>query len=437
MTKNQPLNKKFEKEDGVPALQGADEQFFSTAWELACGFERLGRKKEAVDYFLLSAAILEKCGNSPEQIYRKILSIDSNNSLADSRLKNDGQNDRRRKVFISHILSRHSHKDTLAALEDERRRGWVTPPREEQRTCPECGMGVPQERNSCGMCGFSLEACYRKRTTAAYGLMTQTQESAKTPQTDPNTTVHSNKKESEKFGKEGHDAPLSTGKYHHGFSPSSRAHTGRSEPVAVQTKPRVILLSSDGSDKVIAASEKQEVTIGSHPDCFGHKEESSHTEEKHAKVFWGGNGFHVIDLGSRAGVYLRVQESQVCKSPRLIQIGSQTLVVSGRSSHRSGFRIGHLDNSGGELCVVETPDTSMTVGRTESTLSFPQDPFLSAPHAKISWHNAEQQSAPSDSMEIFDLSQKWGTYVKLPQETDLPNGSVIKIGRLLFRLELD
>ncbi len=380
---------------------GMDGEHFSVAWELAVNFENLGRKKEAVHYFILAAALLENTGQYPEAIYQKILDLDNQNNIAAERLLQKANPDTKRKVFVSHILSRYTYENTRSTLDDERKRAWVTPPRETQRTCPECGMGVPHDRNNCAMCGFSLESCFRKRTTAVYGLW-----------------------ENETISQENVcDGPSSTfpGGVDLGVQPS--------DPGVETPKPRVHLLSIDGTDHVIASSEKTELTIGSHPDCFGHKEQDSHAEEKHASIRWDGKHFQTIDLGSRAGIYLRLKDSYLCTSPRLLQIGSQTLVVSTRSGDRPGFRIGVLDASGRETYVIETPDESLTMGRSKSTLCFPQDPYLSSPHAEISWQN--------EKIEISDLSKRWGTFVKLSQEENLDPGTVLRIGRLLFRLSLE
>jgi len=101
--------------------------------------------------------------------------------------------------------------------------------------------------------------------------------------------------------------------------------------------------------------------------------------------------------------------------------------ISNRSSPRTDFRITLtlLDESGtpGQRFERKTLDT--TIGRMDGDVRFPDDPFLSPLHAKISWED--------DRLVVRDLGSRNGTWVFLEEPHRLVDGDLLLIGSQVIR----
>ena len=89
------------------------------------------------------------------------------------------------------------------------------------------------------------------------------------------------------------------------------------------------------------------------------------------------------------------------------------------------FSLVQLDDVGTPINRFERKSSHTTIGRQEGDLRFPDDPFMSPLHAKISW---EQQR-----LIVRDLGSRNGTWVFLPDPYRLVDGDLLLIGSQVFR----
>jgi pSer/pThr/pTyr-binding forkhead associated (FHA) protein len=106
---------------------------------------------------------------------------------------------------------------------------------------------------------------------------------------------------------------------------------------------------------------------------------------------------------------------------------SQGLVRTSPSGHRTGGTITLvlLDETGTVMRRFDGRGAAVTIGRQEGDLRFPDDPFLSPLHAKISWER--------DRLVVRDLGSRNGTWVYLRAPHLLADGDLLLIGSQVIR----
>jgi hypothetical protein len=416
---NKPFNRETEAH-WREQLPTDDLRVFNQAWELAVQYHEVGRMQEAVEFFLVSAALLEKNGCWPEKIFQTVMRLDGDNEMAASRLKPEARQETRTKIFVEHVMARHTEQEINTLLADERARNWVTPPRESQQTCPECGMGVPHGVRVCAMCGAPIGATYRKRSTASYGFFDANALDAPAAATAAQPA----------------DAAASQQTAHP--APAPQASTPAASPVAETALPPntavppFVVLSPDASRTTLASSNAAQVTLGTASGCLGAALDATLVDgldARHVTIEKGADGFHLHDLDSRTGVFLVVENSVSCGAGQVFQVGVQRLRVE-PPPRDGGIAVAHLSNNSVEqTAIIKVAQNSLSIGRADCDLTFPNDHYLSPTHARII--RQDQQ------LHLQDLASRWGTFLKLPPETTLPPGRTIRVGRLMVRLQND
>jgi len=103
------------------------------------------------------------------------------------------------------------------------------------------------------------------------------------------------------------------------------------------------------------------------------------------------------------------------------------LVRTSPSGHRTGGTITLvlLDETGAVMQRFDGRGAEVTIGRQEGDLRFPDDPFLSPLHAKISWER--------DRLVVRDLGSRNGTWVYLSEPHRLADGDLLLIGSQVIR----
>ncbi|MGH7539216.1 MAG: FHA domain-containing protein [Gemmatimonadales bacterium] len=89
------------------------------------------------------------------------------------------------------------------------------------------------------------------------------------------------------------------------------------------------------------------------------------------------------------------------------------------------MRLVLVDEAGQPQQTFESRQVDTTIGRTEGDIRFPDDPFLSPLHSKLSWEN--------DRLVARDLGSRNGTWVFLSQPHRLTDGDILLIGSQLIR----
>jgi pSer/pThr/pTyr-binding forkhead associated (FHA) protein len=100
---------------------------------------------------------------------------------------------------------------------------------------------------------------------------------------------------------------------------------------------------------------------------------------------------------------------------------------SSRPAPRTEFfvKLVLLDDVGQAVQAFESRNVDTTVGRSEGDIRFPDDPFLSPLHAKLSWEN--------NRLVARDLGSRNGTWVFLEEAYRLADGDLLLIGSQVIR----
>jgi pSer/pThr/pTyr-binding forkhead associated (FHA) protein len=98
-----------------------------------------------------------------------------------------------------------------------------------------------------------------------------------------------------------------------------------------------------------------------------------------------------------------------------------------RPAPRTEFlvRLVLMNDTGDDLQTFESRRTDTTIGRGEGDVRFPDDPFMSPLHAKLSWEDAKLMAR--------DLGSRNGTWVFLEEAYRLTEGDVLLIGSQIIR----
>jgi pSer/pThr/pTyr-binding forkhead associated (FHA) protein len=100
---------------------------------------------------------------------------------------------------------------------------------------------------------------------------------------------------------------------------------------------------------------------------------------------------------------------------------------SSRPAPRTEFlvRLVLLNDTGQDVQVFETRTTHTTIGRGEGDIRFPDDPFMSPLHAKLSWEDGKLLAR--------DLGSRNGTWGFLEEPHRLIEGDLLLIGSQIVR----
>ena len=169
----------------------------------------------------------------------------------------------------------------------------------------------------------------------------------------------------------------------------------------------------------------------------------------HATFTYKDNALFVIDEGSLNGVYLKLNNERQLLSGDYFRVGQQILCYEDRAnfeiiietlkSDDDSFVMGSPDQGyWGRLVQVIAPNINgnfhllsgneVTLGRERSTITFPNDGFISANHASIIHRE--------NGTFLRDLGSTNGTYLRLPAETQLIQGDLLLLGQQLFIVEI-
>jgi class 3 adenylate cyclase/pSer/pThr/pTyr-binding forkhead associated (FHA) protein len=169
---------------------------------------------------------------------------------------------------------------------------------------------------------------------------------------------------------------------------------------------------------------------------------------QHARFTQLGEGVYVEDLGGPEGVFLRLREPHRLKDGDLIQIGRQRLRFVNHATERSARvdaspdRTAVLDRSATpaeqQACMVrlnsneeetdryEIRGSESSFGRSKATHIFPEDPYLSATHARVKPHDGQYF--------LEDLGSTNGTFARIRKRALARDGDSLMIGKHLLRI---
>jgi pSer/pThr/pTyr-binding forkhead associated (FHA) protein len=214
--------------------------------------------------------------------------------------------------------------------------------------------------------------------------------------------------------------------------------------VAQAARARLTLIRGDGEDGVSFTLAGEEHVAG-RSDCAISFPEDSFMSPTHANFLYRDGKLVVRDEGSTNGVYVRITTDVEIGPNSKFLVGEQ--VLSARPSRiiadtpepdgtyfsaslprAATFEIvQHL--RGGEIGrVVRVDATHASLGRENSAMNFPEDPFISGRHAEI--------RKQGGFFLLVDVGSRNGTFVRIDGEQVLSHGDFVFLGQQLLRIEI-
>ncbi len=168
---------------------------------------------------------------------------------------------------------------------------------------------------------------------------------------------------------------------------------------------------------------------------------------KHANFYYRDDGKLLVkDEGSLNGVSMRVRQPVELQVGDVFLAGEQVfrLDATPRAGDQpdadgtyfysspkrpSPFRITQLLRGGQTGMVICARETSVTIGRDNCDMNYPNDPYMSGRHSKV-------EIGANGKYTLSDMGSKNGTYVRIHGERELANGDYVFIGRELLRVDI-
>jgi pSer/pThr/pTyr-binding forkhead associated (FHA) protein len=213
-----------------------------------------------------------------------------------------------------------------------------------------------------------------------------------------------------------------------------------------QGRAKLVLIKGDGMDGISYQLAGTEHVAGRVEGAILFPEDPL-LSPRHASFVYRDNLLFVEDLGSQNGVFMRIRQPVELESGGVFLVGEQLLQVEAcapdlgpqldtegtcfYSSPKRASRMQLIQRlRGGDVGMVfRARNEALTIGREGNDVNFPDDPFISGHHAKVTCSSANR-------FELADLGSKNGTFVRVPGEAQLNHGDFIFLGQQLLRVEI-
>ncbi len=172
-------------------------------------------------------------------------------------------------------------------------------------------------------------------------------------------------------------------------------------------------------------------------------------DPEHLVIGCDGGHVEIVDVPGEGGAFRRIRAPAVVASGDLIFAGEQYLVLRigerapsesvdssqgvpeetfGTPLPEPHLHVTQLLGRGLPGRVASTDKTSLSIGRENSDLSFPQDRFMSGRHVRVDNQDGE--------VEVTDVGSLNGTFARVTEvPLRLSSGDEIMIGSVLFRVD--
>lgn len=210
-------------------------------------------------------------------------------------------------------------------------------------------------------------------------------------------------------------------------------------------KAKLVLIKGEGIDGESYALAGEEHRIGcSEADIIF--DEDQFLSPTHANFFYVEGKLFVRDEGSLNGVYIRISGTRTIEFDDYFLVGEQVMQVrpiavdptlrpkeDGTYLYSSPSRAAHMElaqvlHGGAEGLSLVAQNDSVSLGREENDINFPDDPFISGHHAQVDLRG--------DALTLTDLNSKNGTFLRITRETPLQHGDYVFMGQQLLRVEI-
>lgn len=168
---------------------------------------------------------------------------------------------------------------------------------------------------------------------------------------------------------------------------------------------------------------------------------------KHACFSYEDNKLVVHDEDSVNGVFVRIRKPMLLKAGARYLVGEQLLRYEPNteddipfqpdeegtffySSPRRPctFKLVQLLRGGEVGMIFRAPSDEIVMGREGNDINFPDDPYISGQHAKV--------SSTGDGVYLTDLGSKNGTFMMLGENYSLSHGDYVFLGQQLLKVEI-
>jgi len=168
---------------------------------------------------------------------------------------------------------------------------------------------------------------------------------------------------------------------------------------------------------------------------------------RHACFYYEDNKLLVKDEGSANGLFVRIRKPMSLASGTWFLVGEQLIQFEPNteedvpvqpdgdgtyfySSPRrpSRFKLIQILRGGDIGMIFRAPAEEVVMGRDGNDINFPEDPYISGQHAKV--------SATPDGYYLTDLGSKNGTFLRISDPFTLSHGDYVFLGQQLLRVEI-
>ncbi len=212
----------------------------------------------------------------------------------------------------------------------------------------------------------------------------------------------------------------------------------------VPGKAKLILIKGEGMDGISYHLNSTEHVAGRVQGAILFTEDNW-LSPKHANFFYNDDKLLIRDEDSVNGVFVCARGPTDVPSGTTFLAGEQVFLVESvgplenepeedgtyffsSPSKEATFRVVQILEGGGKGMVVHSKESQLVIGREDSDMNFPSDPYISGNHLRV--------EARDDGVGLVDLGSKNGTYVKISGERELAHGDYLFLGRQLLRVEI-
>jgi pSer/pThr/pTyr-binding forkhead associated (FHA) protein len=213
-----------------------------------------------------------------------------------------------------------------------------------------------------------------------------------------------------------------------------------------EARAKLVLIKGDGLDGVSFTLAGNEHLVGRSDAAMILFEEDRFLSPVHANFYYRFGTLMVRDEGSVNGVYIRIKGTVAVHFGDRVLVGEQMLEVQetpestvpepiddgtyffGSPRRPAYFRVVQILRGGGVGFAYRADSPVTSIGREGNDIDFPDDPFISGRHARLSWKNKQ--------LSLTDLDSKNGTFLRISGEYPLKHGDYVFMGQQLLRVEI-
>ncbi len=211
-------------------------------------------------------------------------------------------------------------------------------------------------------------------------------------------------------------------------------------------RAKLVLIKGDGVDGISYTLASDEHRLGRTADNAIHFEEDPFLSPIHANFLYRRGMLVVRDEQSTNGLYVRIRGTIPIRMGDRFLIGEQVLEVQdtpdsqipkpmpdgtyffGSPRRPAYFRVTQMLHGGASGLAFRAHRPTIMIGREGNDIDFPEDPFISGRHARLSWQNRQ--------LTLTDLDSKNGTFLRISGEQELKHGDYVFMGQQLLRVEI-